>query len=68
MEFSSIKEYFYRLQSRCYALLLLPLLLLIALYLLQRFASLTFTALDEDTVFILNIVPHHHIANEVWKF
>lgn len=56
MNFSSVKEYFYRLQSRCYALLLLPLLLLIALYTLQRFAGLTLAVQDEETVLILNIV------------
>lgn len=56
MNFSSVKEYFYRLHSRCYALLLLPLVLLIALYALQRFAGLTLAVPDEETLFILNIV------------
>jgi hypothetical protein len=36
MKFSSIKEYFYKLQSRCYAWLLLPLALVIAFYLINR--------------------------------
>ena len=56
MNFSSIKEYFYRLQSRCYALLLLPVLLLIAIYAMQRFTSLSFTTEDTELVFVLKIV------------
>jgi hypothetical protein len=36
MKFSSIKEYFYKLQSRCYALLMLPLALIIAFYVISR--------------------------------
>jgi hypothetical protein len=36
MKFSSIKEYFYKLQSRCYALLLLPIALMIGFYLINR--------------------------------
>ena len=55
MNFSSIKEYFYRLQSRCYALLLLPVLLLIALYAMQRFTSLRFTILNDDLIFLVQI-------------
>ncbi|PZR38002.1 MAG: hypothetical protein DI538_10790 [Azospira oryzae] len=56
MKFSSIKEYFYRLQSRCYALLLLPLVLLITQYLFQRFAHLNLVLLDEEIVFYLKII------------
>ena len=55
MNFSSIKEYFYRLQSRCYAFVLLPVLLLIALYAMQRFTSLHFTTLNDDLIFSVQI-------------
>jgi len=55
MNFSSIKEYFYRLQSRCYALLLFPVMLLIAIYAVQRFANLSFTSEDAELVLVLKI-------------
>ena len=55
MNFSSIKEYFYRLQSRCYALVLLSVMLLIAIYAAQRFANLIFTTNDVQLIFVLKI-------------
>ena len=55
MNFSSIKEYFYRLQSRCYALVLLPVMLLITIYAMQRFANLIFTTEEADLAFVLKI-------------
>jgi len=55
MKFSSIKEYFYRLQSVCYALLLLPLGLLIVVY-FTKSQSESFIVEDEQYVLVLKIL------------
>jgi len=55
MKFSSIKEFFYKLQSMCYALLLLPLGILIALYLVPSLWNYSMRIEEEQTVFLLRI-------------
>jgi hypothetical protein len=55
MKFSSIKEYFYKLQSRCYAWLLLPLALVITFYVINRSGENIFH-FDESFVFFLRVV------------
>jgi hypothetical protein len=56
MKFSSIKEFFYKLQSMCYAMLLLPLGILIVLYLVPGLLYSSFTIEDEQTVVLLLII------------
>jgi len=53
MKFSSIKEFFYKLQSMCYAFLLLPLGILIALYAVPQLLITPFWIEDEDTIQLL---------------
>jgi hypothetical protein len=56
MKFSSIKEFFYKLQSMCYAFLLLPLSVLIALSALpQRFIT-PFWIEDNYTIMLLRVI------------
>ena len=56
MKFSSIKEFFYKLQSMCYAFLLLPLGILIALYAIPQRIITPFWIEDEYTVFLLRVL------------
>jgi hypothetical protein len=56
MKFSSIKEYFYKLQSRCYALLLLSLCFMIGFYLIKHFIITDFKIQDEETKFLVRII------------
>lgn len=56
MNFSSIKEYFYHLQSRCYALLLLPLCFIIVYYALLIFTPIRFLLDKEEAIFLIRFV------------
>jgi hypothetical protein len=56
MKFSSIKEFFYKLQSRCYALLLLPLAIVIAFYLAPQIAADLFIITDQEMLLLLKII------------
>ncbi len=56
MKFSSIKEYFYKLQSMCYALSLFPLAAMIALYAVPEALSAPFIIADAETVYWLQLV------------
>jgi hypothetical protein len=56
MKFSSIKEFFYKLQSMCYAFLLLPLGLLIALYAVPQQLITPFWIEDTATISLLRIL------------
>lgn len=55
MKFSSIKEFFYKLQSMCYAFLLLPLGILIALYAVPQQLFIPFWIEDENVIQLLRI-------------
>lgn len=57
MKFSSIKEYFYKLQSRCYALLLLPLALIIAFYVISRTGENLFQFDEHLKILLLILFP-----------
>lgn len=50
MKFSSIKEYFYKLQSMCYACMLLPLAVMILLYAIPRALSSGFFMNDKELI------------------
>jgi hypothetical protein len=56
MKFSSIKEFFYKLQSMCYAFLLLPLGILIALYVVPQRLITPFRIEGEETLIMMRIL------------
>lgn len=53
MNFSSIKEYFYKLTNRCYLLVLLPLLVFVYLYFQMQSKKIFPTIQDEELITLI---------------
>lgn len=56
MEFSSVKEYFYKIYNVCYALTLIPLAIFIFLYLKLQVGEINSVIQEPDQLLLLQIV------------